>query len=207
MNTIVQTAEESDLITAILAGNSQLYKKLIGPHQRAIHALSLYYTRNRDDAEEVAQETLIRAFRNLGTFRSDAKCRTWLISIAINEARGQLRRKATIRIASLDELQDDEPSVYLGILRDQRELPSKTIEREQIWKLIEWAVGMLPNIYRQVYLLREVDELGINETAKILGISTSLVKVRLYRARRLLRKALEPKLKMFNVRKFNRRFD
>lgn len=194
MNSSTQIVEESGLIAAILAGDNQLYNRLIVPHQQALQSMSLLYTKNWEEAQDVAQETLIRAFQSLRAFRGDSKFRTWLMSIAINEARSRLRRRAAIRVVSLDELQDGE-AFPRAILEDQRELPSAVIERDQIMRQIEWAVGMLPNIYRQVYLLRDVEERTINETAKILEINPSLVKVRLHRARRMLRGVLQPKLK------------
>lgn len=194
MNSSTQIVEESGLIAAILAGDNQLYNRLIVPHQQALQSMSLLYTKNWEEAQDVAQETLIRAFQSLRAFRGDSKFRTWLMSIAINEARSRLRRRAAIRVVSLDELQDGE-AFPRAILEDQRELPSAVIERDQIMRQIEWAVGMLPNIYRQVYLLRDVEERTINETAKTLEINPSLVKVRLHRARRMLRGVLQPKLK------------
>ena len=139
--------------------------------------MSLSYMKNEEDAADVAQETFIKAFRNLWAFRGDAKFSTWLVSIALNEARNRLRRQANIRIVPLDEPQGEERSVSPALLRDWRELPSEVVEREEIRKLLQRAVNMLPNIYRQVFLLRDVEEFTINDTAKILHISTSLVKV------------------------------
>ncbi len=193
--TTSEKGSESKLIAAILAGDIHLYHDLIRPYERSVYSMSLSYMKNEEDAADVAQETFIKAFRNLWAFRGDAKFSTWLVSIALNEARNRLRRQANIRIVPLDEPQGEERSVSPALLRDWRELPSEVVEREEIRKLLQRAVNMLPNIYRQVFLLRDVEEFTINDTAKILHISTSLVKVRLHRARKMLRKLLEPKLK------------
>lgn len=206
MNSVVQSGKESELIAAILAGDNQLYHQLIRPHERSVYMMSLSYMKNEEDAADVTQETFIRAFQNLRAFRGDSKFSTWLISIALNQARSRLRRKATIRIVSLDALRGEEVSLSPACLRDWRALPSEVVEREQIRKLFQWAVEMLPNTYRQVFVLRAIEEHNINDTAKILEISTSLVKVRLHRARMMLRRILEPKLKAINIASKTRQF-
>jgi RNA polymerase sigma-70 factor (ECF subfamily) len=160
--------------------------------------MALSCMKNKEDAEDVAQETFIRALRNLGTFRGDSKFGTWLVSIALNEARNRLRRRATVRIVSFDESQGEEMPVSPALLRDWRELPSEVVEREEIRKLLEHAVKMLPDIYQQVFLLRDVEELNVNDTARLLDISTSLVKVRLHRARIMLQRLLAPQLTRYH---------
>src|SRR5207245_102249 len=117
------------------------------------------------------------------SFRADAKFSTWLISIALNEARGRLRRQTASRTESLDKDPDEEGAVSPALLRDWREIPSEAVERGEIRDLLRKAVETLPEIYREVFLLRDVEELNINETAEALNISVSAVKVRLHRAR------------------------
>jgi RNA polymerase sigma-70 factor, ECF subfamily len=189
---------ESELITAILAGDTQLYHDLIRPYERSVYMMSLFYMKNEEDAEDVAQEAFIRAFRNLWAFRGDSKFRTRVISIALNEAKNLLRRQATCRIVSLDGLQSGKMPGYPALLCDWGELPSEFVEREEIRSLLQHAVEKLPLIYKQFFLLRDVEEFDVNETALTLRISTSLVKVRLHRARTMLQKLLAPKLKAIN---------
>jgi RNA polymerase sigma-70 factor (ECF subfamily) len=195
MNFSVQSGDESELISAILAGDTQLYHQLIRPYERAVYIMSLSYMKNEGDAEDVAQETFIRAFRKLCAFRGESKFSTWLISIARNEAKNRLRQQATRQIVSLDELQHAAMPASPMLLRDWRELPSDVIEREEIRELLQQAVKTLPNIYQQVFLLRDVEELNVDDTAQVLEISASLVKVRLHRARMRLQRMLAPKLK------------
>ena len=189
---------ESELIAAILAGDTELYHQFIRPHERIVYVIALSCLRNKEDAEDVAQETFVRAMRNLGAFRGDSKFDYWLIRIALNEARSRLRRQSTARILPFDVSRAEEMCVSPALLRDWRELPSEAVERAEIRKLLEQAVKMLPDIYQQVFLLRDVKELNTNDTAQILEISTSLVKVRLHRARMRLQRLLAPKLTMID---------
>jgi len=189
---------EAEIIAAILAGEAQFYHELIRPHERSVYMIALSYMKNEADAEDVAQEAFIKAFRNLSMFRGDAKFSTWLISITLNEARNRLRRQGVVRMQSLDEPSDEDGAVSPALLRDWREIPSEAVEREEVRTLIKKAVELLPEIYRQVFLLRDVEELDVNETAQMLRISISNVKVRLHRARMMLQKELAPQLKAIN---------
>lgn len=196
--TQLQMRGEAEIIAAILEGDTQLYHELIRPHERSVYKMALSYMKNEADAEDVAQEAFIRAFRNLATFRAEAKFSTWLIRITINEARSRLRRQATVRMDSLDALPDEEGSVSPALLLDWREIPSETVERNEIRKLLQDAVEGLPEIYREVFLLRDIEGLNVNETAGALNISIPSVKVRLHRARMMLQKQLAPQLKVVN---------
>ena len=195
MEPYAQTRAEAEMIAAILAGDTQLYHELIRPHERSVYMMALSYMKNEADAEDVAQEAFIKAFRNLSSFRAEAKFSTWLISITLNEARSRLRRQATVRMESLDVPSDEEGTVSPALLRDWREIPSETLEREEVRQLLQQAVEGLPEIYREVFLLRDVEELNVNETALALNISVPSVKVRLHRARMMLQKHLIPVLK------------
>ena len=186
------------MIAAILAGDIQLYHELIRPYERSVYVMALSYMKNEADAEDVAQEAIVRAFRKLSSFRAESKFSTWLISITINEARTRLRRQVLVRMESLDQLPDENTGLSPALLRDWREIPSEAIERAEVRKLIQQAVDQLPDIYREVFLLRDVEELSINEAAEALKISTPSVKVRLHRARLMLQKQLAPQLRTVN---------
>ncbi|HEY4051638.1 MAG TPA: sigma-70 family RNA polymerase sigma factor [Acidobacteriaceae bacterium] len=186
------------MIAAVLAGEIQVYHELIRPYERSVYLMALSYMKNKADAEDVAQEAFLRAFRKLSTFRAESKFSTWLISITINEARTRLRRQARIRMEPLDQLPDEDKGVSPALLRDWREIPSEAVEREEVRNLIQRAVQQLPGIYRQVFLLRDVEELTTSEAAEALNISIPSVKVRLHRARVMLQKQLTPQLKTVN---------
>jgi RNA polymerase sigma-70 factor (ECF subfamily) len=189
---------EAEIIAAIIAGETQLYHELVRPYEHSAYMMALSYMKNEADAEDVAQEAFIKAFRNLPTFRGDAKFSTWLISITLNEARNRLRQQSSVRMQSLDEPPDENGAVSPALLLDWREIPSEAVEREEVRTLIKRAIETLPEIYRQVFILRDVEELDVNETAQTLSISISNVKVRLHRARMMLQKELAPRLKAIN---------
>ena len=195
MDSELRNQAESEMIAAILAGNTELYHDLIRPYERSVYMMALSYMKNEADAEDVAQEAFLKAFSNLATFRAESKFSTWLISITLNEARGRLRRQAAVRMESLDEPADEEGSVSPALLRDWREIPSEALERGEVRRLLQDAVAALPEIYRRVFLLRDVEELSVNEAAEVLQISIASVKVRLHRARMMLQKKLTPQLK------------
>jgi RNA polymerase sigma-70 factor, ECF subfamily len=190
-----QTRSEAEMIEAILAGDTQLYHELIRPHERSVFLMALSCVKNESEAEDVAQEAFLKAYRNLSSFRAEARFSTWLMSIALNEARSRLRRRATLREEPLEPSPDEHQPVTPALLRDWREIPSEVLEREEIRTLLRSAVEKLPAIYREVFLLRDVEERNINETAAALNITTGTVKVRLHRARIMLQKQLAPLLK------------
>lgn len=198
MKSSMPTRTEAEIIAAIIEGETQLYHELVRPYERSVYLMALSFMKNEADAEDVAQEAFIKAFRNLSMFRGDAKFSTWLISITLNEARSRLRRQNVVRMQSLDEPPDDDGVISPALLRDWREIPSETVEREEVRTLIKNAVETLPEIYRQVFLLRDVEELDVSETAQALSISIANVKVRLHRARMMLQKELAPQLKTIN---------
>jgi len=186
------------MIAAVLTGEIQLYHDLIRPYERSVYVMALSYMKNEADAEDVAQEAFLRAILKLSSFRAESKFSTWLISITINEARTRLRRQALVRMEPLDQLPDEDKGISPALLRDWREIPSEAVERDEVRVLIQRAVEQLPEIYRQVFLLRDVEELTINETAEALNISIPTVKVRLHRARMMLQKQLAPQLRTVN---------
>ena len=149
----VSNLTEPEIIATILGGEIQLYHELIRPYERSVYLMALSYMKNEADAEDVAQEAIVRGFRKLSSFRAESKFSTWLISITINEARTRLRRQALVRLESLDQL-DEDKGISPALLRDWREIPSEAIERDEVRNLIQQAVAQLPDVYRQVFLLR-----------------------------------------------------
>ncbi len=182
------------MIASILAGDGHLFHDLIRPYERRVYAMALSFLRNEADAEDATQETFLKAFRNLASFRGDAKFGTWLVSIALNEARSRIRRRDAIKVESLDEPVDEEGHASPALLRDWKEIPSEALERKEIRQLLHKAVTALPLIYREVFQLRDIEQMSVNEAAAALGITISSVKVRLHRARMMLQKALAPQL-------------
>ena len=187
--------DEAQMIASILAGDSQQFHQLIRPYERSLYIMAFSMLRNEADAEDVAQEACLKAYRNLASFRADSKFGTWLVSITLNEARNRLRRNRSTRTESVDIPPDEHGHVSPALLRDWREVPSEVLERAEVRQLLRKAIATLPEIYREVFLLRDVEEFSIKEAAEALNISESLVKVRLHRARTMLQKVLAPELK------------
>jgi len=189
------------MIASILAGDIQLYHQLIRPYERSVYMMALSYMKNEADAEDVAQEAFLKAFHHLASFRSESKFSTWLVGIALNEARSRLRREGVLRMDSLDDTTEDGGHISPAILRDWREVPSEALERKEVRQMLQEAITGLPEKYREVFILRDVEELNIFETAAALRITVGNVKVRLHRARLMLQKQLSPLLKNSNPKR------
>ncbi len=201
MTGIFDTRTEAQIIASVLAGNTHEFHDLIRPYERSVYIMALSLLHNEADAEDAAQEAFLKAFRNLARFRGDSKFSTWLISIVLNEARSRLRSRKTVRMESLDDPPEGQESVTPALLRDWREIPSEALERQEIRHMLQQAITDLPLIYREVFLLRDVEELSVNESAEALGISIASVKVRLHRARLMMQKKLVPQLKKVNPKR------
>jgi RNA polymerase sigma-70 factor (ECF subfamily) len=201
MTATPEKRDESQIIASILGGNTHQFHDLIRPHERSVYIMALSLLQNEADAEDAAQEAFLKAFRNLAKFRGEAKFGTWLVSIALNEARSRLRNRKAVKMESLDDIPEGQENVSPALLRDWREIPSEALERKEVRQLLQNAIGDLPLIYREVFLLRNIEELSVNDSAETLGISIASVKVRLHRARIMLQKKLVPQLKQVNPKR------
>lgn len=195
MKTAAATNEAS-LIRRVLDGETELFHELIRPYERLVYVTIYAILKNEAEAEDGAQETMISAFRNLKSFRGEAKFSTWLVTIAMNEARKRLRKAKTAHEDSLDDtIEDADGDFTPAVLTDWREIPLEALERKELKEKLQEAVRILPEKYREVFVLRDIEEMNQEETAAALGINTTLVKVRLHRARMMLQKLLVPYLK------------
>jgi len=191
-----RSATESGLIARILEGKKELFHELIRPYERMVYLTVFSIVKNETEAEDGAQETVINAYRHLASFRGDAKFSTWLTTIAINEGRKRLRKTKGAGEQSIEEQVEGHEGDYTPApLTDWREIPLEALERKELRETLRVAVAELPDIYRQVFTLRDLEELNIEETAEALGITTGAVKVRLHRARMMLQKRLVSFLK------------
>jgi len=187
---------EAGLIARIVAGEKELFHELIRPYERMVYLTLFAIVKNETEAEDGAQETVISAYRHLASFRGDAKFSTWLTTIAINEGRKRLRKAKGAAENSIEEEEGSHEGDYTPApLTDWREIPLEALERKELREALRVAVAELPDIYRQVFVLRDLEEQNIEETAQALGINPGAVKVRLHRARMMLQKRLVPFLK------------
>ena len=188
-------AEESSLIARILAGEKELFHELIRPYQRMAYMTALAILKDQSEAEDAAQEAIVKAYRALRGFRAEAKFSTWLVTIVTNEARSRLRKSSRVTIESLDEPRADGETYLPALIADWREIPSEVLERQELSSYIQKAIEDLPPSYREVFMLRDKEALSIIEIANLLQVQPNLVKVRLFRARMLLQRYLVPYLK------------
>lgn len=185
---------EETLIRRIRDGERDLFYELIRPYERRVYAAAFAILRNEADAEDVAQEAVMKAFKHIRQFRAEARFSTWLLQITINEAR-MWKRKAHAEIMEpIAGHQDEEGSYVPRDFADWREIPSEALEQKEIREQLAGALASLGEKYREVFVLRDMQHLSIEETAKALGISTGSVKTRLLRARLMLRDLLVPGL-------------
>ncbi len=184
---------EAELIRRVGAGEKEAFYELVRPYERAVYTAAMSILNNQADAEEVAQEAVLKAFSNLARFRGEAKFSTWLIQITINEARLKLRKDRRHLYESVDEPQSGEEGEYFPKdYADWREVPSEALQRKELRDALKRAMAALPQKYREVLVLRDIQRLSIEETSQVLGISTGNVKTRLLRARLQMRDALAP---------------
>ena len=184
---------EAELIRRVCQGDQEAFYGLVRPYERAVYIAAVSILNNPADAEEVAQEAVLKAFTHLAEFRAEAKFSTWLIQITINEARSRLRKDRRHLYESIDEPRTDEEGDYSPKdFADWREIPSETLKRDELRNALKRALASLPLKYREVLILRDIQNLSIDETAEILGISEGNVKTRLLRARLQMRDALAP---------------
>jgi len=192
----LKTAHERELMQRVLAGETDLFYELIKPYERGVFLAAASILGNDADAEEVAQEAILKGFRHLVGFRQEAKFSTWLTQITINEAKMKLRKDRRHLYDSLDAGQENEDGDYIPTdFADWREIPSQALEQSELREALQKALNSLPEKYRTVLILRDVQQLSIAETAKTLGISQQNVKTRTSRARLQMRDLLAPGLR------------
>src|SRR5438445_5844524 len=185
---------EQQLIRRVQDGERELFYELVRPYERRVYTAAFAILRNPADAEDAAQEAVLKAFKHIRQFRAEARFSTWLIQITVNEARMQRRKEHAHMIEPIANQQDEQGNYTPRDFADWREIPSETLERKEIREKLTEALASLGQIYREVFLLRDMQQLSIEETAKALGISTASVKTRLLRARLMLRDLLAPGL-------------
>ena len=184
---------EAELIARVKGGDVEAFYEMVRPYERAVFLAALSLVKNDADAEEVAQEAILKAFKNLSRFRQEAKFSTWLIQISINEAKMKLRKDRRHLYESMEAGQQNDEGDYIPKdFADWREIPSEALEQKELRRALTQALDSLPEKYRTVMILRDVQHLSITETAQILGLSEANVKTRLCRARLQMRDALAP---------------
>jgi len=177
-------------LEALRKGDKEAFADLVNRNSENIYRLGLKMTGNPQDAEDVLQETFIKAYNHINNFEGRSKISTWLYRIAVNEALMLLRKRKN-NLTSIDQgIQTDDGEILPKQIVDWCCLPEKELLRDEVTEHIEDAIGLLSDANRAAFLLRDVEGLSTRETAEALDISQSAVKVRLMRARMQLREDL-----------------
>jgi RNA polymerase sigma-70 factor (ECF subfamily) len=187
--------DESALVARAKAGDASAFSELVQHYDRRVFRMAKQITQNDDDAEDVLQEAFLKAYTHLDDFQGNSKFYTWIVRIAVNEALMKLRKRRSDRSVPLDEPIDtgeDEVPREIAVWEDN---PEETYSREELAELLDQAVQSLKPAYRTVFVLRDIEEMSIEETAEALGLSISAVKSRLLRARLQLREKLTRQFK------------
>jgi len=193
---------EPELIARILKGERNLFHELVRPHERSVYVTAYSILRNQADAEEAAQETMIKGLTRLDQLQAPEKFKAWLLHIAVNEARLKRRNSHAQKYESLEKDGNENEEHFMPRdFADWRELPSENIERKEVRHAIGKALQGLAPIYREIFVLRDVQQMSVAGCADLLGVAEPVVKVRLHRARLMMREKLAP---VFKRRWFDR---
>ncbi len=182
--------DESALVAKAREGDLAAFNELVNSYSRKIFRLAKHITQNDEDAEDVLQETFLKAFEHLGDFQGQSKFYTWIVRIAVNESLMKLRKRKSDRSVPLDEPVDTGEDTVVREIAVWDENPEQKYTREELGQILDEAVQSLRPAFRTVFVLRDIEELSTEETAEALGISVPAVKSRLLRARLQLREKL-----------------
>src|SRR6202161_2978458 len=154
---------EEMLIQRIRNGEHDLFYELIRPYERRVYSTAFAILRNEADAEDVAQEAMLKAFKHIRQFREEARFSTWLIQIAVNEARMRRRKDHAELMEPIAARQDESGNYAPRDFADWREIPSETLERKEVREKLAEALASLGEKYRDVFVLRDMPQLSIED--------------------------------------------
>ncbi|MGH9396073.1 MAG: sigma-70 family RNA polymerase sigma factor [Terriglobia bacterium] len=181
---------ESELVTEAKNGSGQAFEELVNRYEKKIYRLGVRLMGNDQDAEDVLQETFLKAFEHLKDFREDSRFYTWLVRIAVNEGLMKLRKRRSDKAGPMEDAVDDEGQVMPREFRDWKPNPEQEMGQKEMERILLDAARALPASLRAVFFLRDVEELSTEETAQALDLTAGAVKARLFRARFQLRERL-----------------
>ena len=182
--------DEGPLVTRAREGDALAFGELVRKYEGKIFRLAQHVTQNREDAEDVLQETFLKAYEHLDQFQGNSKFYTWIVRIAVNQALMKLRRRKTDKSVSLDEAIDTGEDTVVREIAAWDPDPEQRYTQEELREILGSAVDSLAPPYRSVFVLRDVEDLSTEETAEALNLSVPAVKSRLLRARLQLREKL-----------------
>jgi RNA polymerase sigma-70 factor (ECF subfamily) len=183
-------ASDSALAARIAARDPAAFETLMRRHNRRLFRVARAILRSDQDAEDALQDAYLAAYRAMAGFRADARLSTWLTRIVVNEAYARLRKAAGATIIPLPEAYDMSSDTSDPAFHDSSEAPDRAAQRSELRRLLERHIDALPEQFRTAFVLREVEELSVEEAADALGVPQATVRTRAHRARALLRAAL-----------------
>lgn len=184
---------EAELVRRARSGERDAFRAIMQRGNQRLFRVARGVMRDENEAEDVVQEAYVRAFSKMSEFRGEASVFTWLTSIVLNEANSRLRkRRNVVGVEAIEAAQSR--GAHIIMFPNADATPEQDAARTQIRRLLEAAIDDLPESFRLVFVMREVEECSVAETAVLLGLKEETVKTRLFRARRLLREALNDKL-------------
>jgi RNA polymerase sigma-70 factor, ECF subfamily len=182
---------DEEVVARVVAGETALFEILMRRYNQRLYRVARVILRNDGEAEDVMQDAYVRAYEHLEQFAGRAAFSTWLTRIAIHEALARKRRRG--RMEELDALPSN--GDVMSILKSSEPSPEAGTANAEARALLEQAIDHLPEAYRTVVTLREIEEMSVAETAESLGVSDAVVKTRLHRAHAMLRKDLYARAK------------
>jgi RNA polymerase sigma-70 factor (ECF subfamily) len=190
-------SDEAALLARLRAGEDAAYEELLRAHGGRLLAVARRFLRNEDDAQDALQDAFLAVFRSIDRFEGSARVSTWLHRIVVNAALMKLRTRRRKPETSIDDLLPDflEDGHLANPATEWRKAPEAEVARRELRDLLLAKIHELPEGHRNVLLLRDIEDLDTEETARLMGISTAAVKTRLHRARLALRGLLEPHLR------------
>ncbi len=182
--------DESALVAEAKAGSYTAFDELVNRYEKKIYRLGLNITGSPEDAEDVLQETFLKAFEHLADFREDSRFYTWLVRIGVNQGLMKLRKRRSDKTVPMGEVEGEDGEVVQRDFADWKPNPEQLLARSELETILRNAAETLPPAFRSVFFLRDVDGLSTEETAQLLNLSPGAVKARLFRARLRLRDEL-----------------
>jgi len=184
-------ADERSLVERAKSGDQSAFRAIMEQNNRRLYRVARAVMKDDTEAEDVVQETYLRAFFNLSKFRGESSLSTWLTRIVLNEALGRKRKqRAMMTLETVETAQETSAQIIQFPAMTTETDPERSAAQHEIRQLLERAIDALPEPFRVVFVMRDVEEISIEEAATHLGIRPETVKTRLYRARRLLRQSL-----------------
>lgn len=187
--------EDTVLVSEAKAGSYPAFEELVNRYEKKIYRLGLNITGLPEDAEDVLQETFLKAFQHLSEFREDSRFYTWLVRIGVNEGLMKLRRRRADKTVPIEDHVDEEGVTVPREFADWSPNPEQLLAQSELQSILDNAARALPPTFRTVFHLRDVEGLSTAETAELLDLTESAVKARLFRARLQLREDLAKKFK------------